>query len=99
MKQRVAFARAMLYHPRFLLLDEVYTGTDVATVEIIEDLLVRYTAQTGAVALIVTHNIETAQRNAHGLLFLSHAGTIKELPASTRTQELLELFTAELKLI
>ena len=97
MKQRVAFARALLYRPRFLLLDEVYTGLDVATVEVIEKFLVRYTTETSAVALIVTHNLETTQRNAHGSLFLSHSGTLQMLPPTISTEQLVALFASELK--
>lgn len=97
MKQRVAFSRALLYRPRFLLLDEVYTGIDVATVEVIENFLVRYTAEVNAIALIVTHNLETAQRNTHGSLFLSHSGALQRLNPLITTKELVALYAAELR--
>ncbi len=97
MKQRISFARAVIYKPRFLMLDEVYTGLDVATVNVVEKYLAEYTRSTAAVALVVTHNIEVAQRSAHGLLFVDSGGGVDVLPSSMSHPEVVARFDAELK--
>jgi len=63
MRQRVGFARALVVHPRILLMDEPFSALDVLTAETLRtdflDLWSEGQMPIGAV-LLVTHNIEEA---------------------------------------
>lgn len=54
-KQRVALIRNLLFPPSILLLDEITTGLDVQTKDIVNRLLVRYQNERMTV-LSVTHD-------------------------------------------
>ena len=55
-KQRVAICRAVLTCPRLILADEATGNLDPANKQRILDLIFRYTAQSGATLLAVTHD-------------------------------------------
>ncbi len=57
MQQRLAVARAVLHHPRLLLLDEPYTGLDPRAAQTMTDLM-RELAGEGCTILMTTHNLE-----------------------------------------
>ena len=54
MRQRLALARALLWHPRVLLLDEPTNGLDPAGIAEVREAL-RSVAQTGATVLVSSH--------------------------------------------
>ncbi len=55
MRQRLAIARAILHHPRVLLLDEPHSGLDPRAVDILDGLLTDIRAEHTFV--MVTHNL------------------------------------------
>jgi heme ABC exporter ATP-binding subunit CcmA len=59
MKQRLALARAMVHHPRMLLLDEPYTGLDELSCQSLSKMLTEFVAGGGTV-LMSTHDVERA---------------------------------------
>ena len=59
MKQRLALARAMVHHPRVLLLDEPFTGLDELSSQSLSKLLTAFVASGGTV-LMSTHDVERA---------------------------------------
>jgi heme exporter protein A len=61
MEQRVAIARAFVASPQLLLLDEPYTGLDVAAANLL-DGWIRRTAAGGGAALLITHHLDEAAR-------------------------------------
>lgn len=61
-KQRVALARTLVNHPSILLLDEVTSALEPATVREIEELIKSIQAKHGTTILWVTHNLEQAHR-------------------------------------
>lgn len=69
--QRMAFARAVIFDPSILLLDEFTANLDPYNIRLLEDALLRYQIETGATVVIVTHNLFQAKRisKTSGFLF------------------------------
>ena len=61
-QQRVAIARAFISHPRILFADEPTGNLDAETSETIIHLLFELNQDTGTTLLLVTHDMELAQR-------------------------------------
>lgn len=61
-QQRVALARAFIHQPRILFADEPTGNLDEETSEQIVELLFSLNRSTGAALVLVTHDIELAQR-------------------------------------
>jgi len=59
MKQRLALARAMVHHPRMLLLDEPFTGLDELSSQALSKMLGDF-VQKGGTVLMSTHDVERA---------------------------------------
>ncbi|TCT00586.1 AAA-associated domain-containing protein [Aquabacter spiritensis] len=85
MRQRVGFARALVVHPRLMLMDEPFSALDVLTAETLRtDIIDLWTD--GALPiksiLIVTHNIEEAVLMCDRvLIFSSNPGRVAfEMP-------------------
>ncbi len=74
-KQRVSIARALIRHPKLLILDDCLSSVDTETEEIIlknlKDELIRRTS------LIVSHRISTI-RNADRIIVIEHGKLIEE---------------------
>jgi tungstate transport system ATP-binding protein len=62
--QRMAFARAVVYDPEVLLLDEPTANLDPANVAMIEQLIKRIQDERGTTIVIATHNIPQVKRIA-----------------------------------
>ena len=83
MKQRIAFASALLHHPAILMLDEPMVGLDPRTMRLVKDLL-REEAAKGLTIFMSTHTLSVAEEVADRigvidqgqLLFL---GTVDQL--------------------
>ncbi len=76
-QQRVALARALAVEPRMLLLDEPLTSLDVETAADVRDLLRAQLAETGATALLVSHDATDAVGVARRLIVLEQ-GTVAQ---------------------
>ncbi len=64
MKKRVGLARAIATDPEIILFDEPTTGLDPIMGDIINDLIVQCVAETGATALTITHDMQSARKIA-----------------------------------
>jgi ABC-type multidrug transport system ATPase subunit len=61
MRQRLALERALLHHPRLLLLDEPFTGLDDASVDALVSRL-RELRDDRRIIVVVTHDLDVAER-------------------------------------
>ncbi len=73
-KQLLAFARALAYNPRILILDEATSSIDTETELLIRDALEKLLA--GRTSIIVAHRLSTIQ-NADRIIVM-HRGRIRE---------------------
>lgn len=65
MQKRVGLARAMILDPKVILFDEPTTGLDPSNVRNINELIVRLNQEHGITAVIVTHDIASAEAVSH----------------------------------
>jgi ABC-2 type transport system ATP-binding protein len=91
MKQRLAFAAAMLHKPRVLVIDEPMVGLDPRSVRMVKDLLRRNAAE-GQTIFMSTHLLAIAEEIADrvGIVDqgrLKFLGTIDELRQKLATRE------------
>ena len=78
-KQRVALVRAMLMHPRLLLLDEITAALDPEMVREVLNVVLDL-AREGMTMLIVTHEMRFAEAVADRVLFLEGGVVLEEAP-------------------
>ncbi|MCS7018073.1 MAG: ABC transporter ATP-binding protein [Cytophagales bacterium] len=64
-QQRVAIARAFANEPQILFADEPTGNLDEETGKKVQELLFELNQQTGTTLVLVTHNLELAQRTRH----------------------------------
>ncbi|MEX0852287.1 MAG: ABC transporter ATP-binding protein [Bauldia sp.] len=81
-QQRVALARALLPRPKILLMDEPFSNLDRRTRDLVRDETSAVLRESGATAILVTHDPDDAMRMADRIM-LMHAGRI----AGTGTAE------------
>ena len=60
-RQRVSLARAMIYGPQFLLLDEPFSALDFETAQSVRQMAKGFLAEKGCPFLLVTHNRDDVQ--------------------------------------
>ncbi len=85
-QQRVALARALVPRPQVLLMDEPFSNLDRRMRDFVREETLALLRETGATALIVTHDPEEAMRLADRIVLmragrLVQAGTSEELYA------------------
>ncbi len=68
--QRVSFARAIVFKPELLLLDEFTANLDPANVKLLEEGVINYHRDTNATIVLATHNLFQAKRLAHEVIFI-----------------------------
>lgn len=83
MRQKVAFAGALVHEPRLLILDEPLTGLDAGSARQVKDALFKRVAG-GVTVLMTTHILEVAERMAQRIGIIDKGrliaeGTFKEL--------------------
>ncbi len=68
--QRISFARAIVFEPELLLLDEFTANLDPANVKLLEGGIINYNKETDASIVLATHNLFQAKRLANEVVFL-----------------------------
>ncbi len=70
-RKRVGLARAIAFHPRYLLYDEPTTGLDPVTTAVIDGLILKLAGELAVTSVVVTHDMTSAYRIADriGMLY------------------------------
>ncbi len=77
MKQKTVLAGALIHDPKFLLLDEPFTGLDAASARLVKGLLTKH-VENGAAIILTTHILEVAERLASRIGILSGGKLVAE---------------------
>lgn len=77
MKKRVAMARAIAKKPEILMFDEPTTGLDPIMADVINDLIIKVSADPGITSVAITHNMASAFKISDKIAVL-YAGRIIE---------------------
>lgn len=74
--QKVALARAMVFSPKLLLLDEPTSNIDPESTEIIEREILNFNKKTNATVIIITHNIDQSKRLCDEIVYLNQGKVV-----------------------
>ena len=93
MRQKVLLSAALLHNPDLILLDEPFSGLDVATGLVLRSLIQELAAR-GKVVLFSSHELETVERVCAHVVIL-HRGRIVADDSIERLRTLMSLPTLE----
>jgi ABC-2 type transport system ATP-binding protein len=93
MRQKVLLSAALLHNPDFILLDEPFSGLDVATSMVLRALIQELAAR-GKVVLFSSHELDTVERVCSHVVIL-HRGKVVADDSIARLRTLLALPTLE----
>jgi heme exporter protein A len=82
MQQRLALARAILHQPQILLLDEPFTGLDLAGTELLTSFMRDFSGK-GITILFTVHDINYALEHAPRVLILQKGKLVLDQAANT----------------
>ncbi|MCF6460353.1 ABC transporter ATP-binding protein [Clostridium sp. Cult3] len=68
--QKVSLARALVFEPKLLLLDEPTSNIDPESIKIMEREILRFNEESKGTVLIVTHNIDQSKRLCDNVIYL-----------------------------
>jgi manganese/iron transport system ATP-binding protein len=85
-RQRVLVARALALAPRILLLDEPFTGLDLPTQELLDDLFTGLAGE-GRAVLLTTHDLVAAMHSCSRLVLLNGGVVAQGRPDELRDHE------------
>lgn len=96
--QRLTLARAMIFKPKMLLLDEPTANLDPANVAMIEKLILHTKTEYKTSIVIITHNMFQAKRISDNTIFLLNGNVVENgktaqvfnSPQDARTQDFIE---------
>jgi heme ABC exporter ATP-binding subunit CcmA len=86
MQQRLSVARALLHDPKYLLMDEVFTGLDQRFISGLPELI-RQKARDGKGILFTTHDLERVFSVATRVDLLHHGRILFSQPVSNLTSK------------
>jgi len=97
MRQKILIAAALLHNPDLILLDEPFSGLDVASALVLRSLIQELAAR-GKVILFSSHELDTVERVSARVIILHHGkvvanDTIENLRALMRTPSLEGIFS------
>ncbi|MCR3954812.1 MAG: ATP-binding cassette domain-containing protein [Gudongella sp.] len=74
--QKVALARAIVFKPRILILDEPTSNIDPESIMLLEEKILDYYRKEKPTILMVTHNIQQAKRLCNRIAFMNEGQII-----------------------
>ncbi|MFY9627198.1 MAG: ABC transporter ATP-binding protein [Methylocystis sp.] len=77
MRQKLALAGALVHDPKFIILDEPFTGLDAGSSRIVKDVL-RERVREGCSVIMTTHILEVAERMADRIGVMSNGRLIAD---------------------
>lgn len=77
MKQKTVLAGALIHEPKFLLLDEPFTGLDAGSARLVKEML-QQRAAGGAAVILTTHILDVAERLATRIGIISNGVLLAE---------------------
>jgi ABC-2 type transport system ATP-binding protein len=93
MRQKILLIAALLHNPELILLDEPFSGLDVASALVLRSLI-QELAERGKVVLFSSHELDTVERICSRVVIL-HRGKIVADDSIERLRSLMELPTLE----
>jgi len=93
MRQKVLIAAALLHNPELILLDEPFSGLDVASALVLRSLI-QELARRGKVVVFSSHELDTVERVSTRVVIL-HRGKLVADDSIERLRSLMELPTLE----
>lgn len=93
-QQRAALARAIVPRPGILLMDEPFSGLDARLRDSVRDETMSVLRETGATAVIVTHDPEEAMRMSDRIVLMRQGGIMQDGSAEDLYNAPNSLFTA-----
>lgn len=93
MRQKVLIAAALLHNPDLVLLDEPFSGLDVASALVLRSLIQELAAR-GKVVLFSSHELDTVERISNRVVIL-HRGKVVADDSIEHLRSLMELPTLE----
>ena len=80
MQKRVSLARAIAANPEIIFFDEPTTGLDPIMADVINDLIVKCSAELGATTITITHDMASARKIADHIAMIYDGRIIWEGP-------------------
>jgi ABC-2 type transport system ATP-binding protein len=93
MRQKVLLIAALMHNPRLILLDEPFSGLDVASSLVLRSLIQELAAR-GKVVLFSSHELDTVERICSRVVILHHGKLVAD-DSIERLRSLMELPTLE----
>ena len=85
MKRRLLVARALMGRPRLAILDEPTSGLDVVSASQVREVVKRYVAETGASAVVSSHNMLEVEYLCDRVLIINEGrGLVEGRPAELK---------------
>jgi ABC-2 type transport system ATP-binding protein len=93
MRQKILLSAALMHNPDLVLLDEPFSGLDVASALVLRSLI-QELARRGKVVLFSSHELETVERICSHIVIL-HKGKVVADDSIANLRSLMELTTLE----
>lgn len=90
MKRRLMIARALIHHPKLLILDEPTAGVDVELRHGMWEYLRKLNEEQGVTILLTTHYIEEAEALCKNVAIIKEGEIVKSAPVKELTESLEE---------